>query len=241
MKIISHEARRCSARNRLIVIAAAAAAIIASAAVLLTQHSSTPTSSTNAAPSATPNAPSPRTTVAPGAVTVLPKPDGVKDGVPVGYPHTEMGAISAAAHFFDVLDILSPDQAQKQAEVVADPTFSKVIGSEVRGASQTVRRAAGLPVDGEAGPGTYMTSQSRAFQTPSTSPDRVVVWLLCDTQSSLNGITKSGDQVNGAVMVWAGGDWKVSVDDAPGPKPASATPGSSQADQEGWQSLAYAT
>jgi hypothetical protein len=244
MKIASHEARRRTARNRLIGLATAVVALVTGVVALLTAHSGSHTRTPAPASSTASTAPSPSPTGGLGIVptTVLPNPSRVIDGVPVGYPHTEMGAVSAAAHFLGVLDTFDPQAAQKQAQIMADPDYSEVFGVEVRNAGEQARKTAGLPPDGESDPGNNSTTQPRAFQDHQDTPDRVLVWLLSDSDITVNGVVAHSEAVSGAVMVWTQDDWKLSVvDDPPATAPQSATPGTAQAVSEGWRTLAYAT
>ena len=243
MKITPREVRRRTARNRLIALATGTAVLTAAAVILLASHSA---SHTATAPPALPSAPEPLSSSATGASdavpsVLLPKPDRVTEGVPTGYPHNERGAVSAAAHFADVLDVFDPQAAQRQAQIMADPAYSTIIGIETRRAGEQMRRDIGLAADGESSPEGYSTSQSRAFQDQTVAADRVVVWLLCDIEISVKGVVTDEEDVSGVVMIWTAGDWKLSIDQPTGAAPKSATPGSTQADREGWQSLAYAT
>lgn len=247
MALTSYGQRRRTARRRLILLGAALMAAVIGAAVVLmvtngsdSRKTAQPSSGNpSSGPSTDPTAPPTGGTT---DVTVLPKPGGVSGGVPVGYPHTTEGAISAAAHFTDVLDLFSPAAAGQQARVIAEPGFLDTISLYTTSAARTARVNAGLPRDGTADLGTYSMRQSRAYRLASTRADRVTVWLLVDDTVSVRGVVKASAQVSGAVMVWTGADWRMGLDtlnNLPAPAPALATPGTAQAVQEGWRPLAY--
>ncbi|MEU5608099.1 hypothetical protein AB0H03_04975 [Streptomyces sparsogenes] len=237
-----HMQRRRRARNRLLMLAALVVAAAMGAAVFafLSNGSDdkeagkddtkpTPTSSRSAGPTSGTTTP-----------TVLPTPRDVKDGVPVGYPHTPEGAVSAIAHFNDVLDLFTPDAAEKQGRVIAAPREKDLLGLGLRDSTEKLRERHQLPADGESDDGTYYTSTSRAYQIKGVSANRVTVWLLSDVEVSVRGVSRTYTEVTGNVMVWANGDWKLSqLGEPAGKEPAEATPDTSEATKAGWRTLAY--
>ncbi|RNG21644.1 hypothetical protein [Streptomyces botrytidirepellens] len=97
--------------------------------------------------------------------TVLPSAKSVKDGVPDGYPRTLNGAISAAAHFYDIVDPFNPAAAEKQYRVTAEPGKEKQIGDDALRFSMGLRNTAGLPLLAKAKLGGTLTSV-QAVQRP---------------------------------------------------------------------------
>jgi hypothetical protein len=158
----------------------------------------------------------------------------------MGYPHTPLGAVSSACHYFEALDLLDPDAARKQAETAAQPGFATAMGLQAQAAARRVRTAFGLPPDGTSDDADYVAQQPRAFRISSGAPDRVKVWLLVATSTSDKGVTGDSTTVQGAVLVWADGDWRMAVLQQMGAAPRPVAPGTLQAQQEGWQALAYA-
>ncbi|QLH19348.1 hypothetical protein [Streptomyces sp. Rer75] len=171
---------------------------------------------------------------------MLPNAKSVKKGVPVGYPHTLTGAISAAAHFYDVGDPFDPAATEQQYRITAEPGKEKQIGDDALRLSMGLRATAGLPLLGESDDANYYTLQSRAYRVASASRDRVRVWILTDTELSARGVTDSDTTVQTADLVWAAGDWKFTSLDGKGHKPDPAVPDSAQAVNAGWRALAYA-
>lgn len=235
--------RRAAARRRLAVAVVAAVTVVggAVAAVVVivggggsTDDARPPSPS----PSRTSSGPTVQPTTA-GGVTLLPAPTRVVGGVPMGYPHTDLGAVSSAARYFEVLDLLDPSAAQQQAQVIAQPGFGPAMGVQAQTAAQRLRQAVGLPPDGTSDNANYYARQARAFKIATSSADRVTVWLLMDDTTSAKGVVNSATTVQGAAMVWGGGDWRMAMMQQMGTAPPTVSPDTPQARQEGWQALAY--
>lgn len=242
MSFDHHFQRRRRARNRLLMLAALVAAAAMGAAVFafLSKGSDgkqvgkgdpkpSPTSSRSADPTTGTTTP-----------TVLPTPRDVKDGVPVGYPHTSLGAVSALSHFYDVLDLFTPDAAEKQGRAIAVPREADFVALGMQKGSQKLREHYQLPVDGESDDGTYYASTSRAYQIRGAGANRVTVWLLTDVELSVRGVPRTYTQVTGSLMVWADDDWKLSeLNEPAGEEPPNVTPDTPEAANAGWRALVY--
>ncbi|MEV8476179.1 hypothetical protein [Streptomyces sp. NPDC051173] len=243
MSLASLDQRRRAARRRLALLATGiliGGAGVTAFFVLGPGGSSDDASKHDVSPSA--SAPAVAPTGGSNTPTLLPKAKEVKEGVPVGYPHTLEGAISAAAHYTDANDLFTPEAAERQARVIAEPNYLGMIGSYARMSAQQVRKSRGLPENGESDTANFYVNQARAYSVASAESDKVTVWLLVDATISVKGVSENANQVRGAIMVWADGDWKMSFDslnDLPDSKPSSAVPGSPQALAEGWRALAY--
>lgn len=245
MALTGHDRRRRIARRRLIAAAVALTGALAAAVAVLPVRSdggsrddagrppAAVTSSAGPAPSTQPHP-------APAGTTVLPAPAHVVNGVPMGYPHTSLGAVSSAAHYYEALDLLDPEAARRQAETAAQPGFSTAMGLQAQAAARRVRTAFGLPADGTSDNADYVAQQARAFRIATSTPDQVKVWLLMDTSTSDKGVTGQRTSVQGAVLVWADGDWRMAVLQQMGTAPATVPPDTQQARQQGWRALAYA-
>ncbi|MES4909205.1 MULTISPECIES: hypothetical protein [unclassified Streptomyces] len=235
--------RRRKVRDRLLMLAALVAAAAMGAAVFAFVSDGSDGKQAGKdvpTPSATSSWSADRTTGS-TTPTVVPTPREVEDGVPVGYPHTPEGAVSAIARFNDVFDPLTPDAAEKQGRVIAVPREKNLLGLGLRDSSERLRKKYQLPVDGESDDGTYYISTSRAYQISGASANRVTVWLLSDVEVSVRGVPRSYTEVTGSVLIWANGDWKLSVvEETTGTEPAKATPDTSEAAQAGWKTLVYA-
>ncbi|MFI9206474.1 hypothetical protein [Streptomyces sp. NPDC053048] len=243
MSLASLDQRRRAARRRLALLAAGvlvAGAGITAFFVLGSDGSGSGDGRREAAPSA--SAPVAIPSGGSNTPTLLPKAKEVKEGVPVGYPHTLEGAISAAAHYTDANDLFTPDAAERQARVIAEPNMLGMIGSYARMSAQEARKSRGLPENGESDTANFYANQSRAYVIDSAEPDKVTVWLLVDSTISVKGVSENATAVRGAIMIWADGDWKMSFDTLtglPDKKPSPETPGSAKAVEAGWRGLSY--
>ncbi|MGK5639594.1 hypothetical protein ACSNOK_14980 [Streptomyces sp. URMC 126] len=244
MSFISVDHQRGTARRRLVLITAGVVMVATAVVVYFAVFAGNGGRERKrvSAPASSPTAePRDRGSASP---TVLPKPKSVKDGVPVGYPHTVEGAVSAAAHYSDVGDLFTPETAERQAHVTAEPGFQELMAGFAKAAAQEARKTHGLPPDGESDQGSYYARQARAYHIISQSPGKVSLWLLEETTVSVRGVlSEQGPGVHGAIMTWANGDWHLSVDLVIGQHdeepPAVVTPGSPEAVREGWRALAY--
>lgn len=160
-------------------------------------------------------------------------------GVYTGFPHSEAGAVSAAAEDWSQIgSTLSPDRASQVGRLVTDPSWSDGPATMARGAAAT-RQGLGLPAVGPVPAGASVTLTPMAYQVRQASPDQVTVLLLGYYSISLpqqQPQTRVG--VYPATMRWSGGDWKVMAPD-PGTDYSGllAQPGSAQAVTNGWQPL----
>jgi hypothetical protein len=176
-----------------------------------------------------------------GPVVVLPKPSGVIGGVPVGYPHTEQGAISAAAHYLTVLDWTDQTQAAAQLGVMASPSDKAALLAQVPDAVSQMRQSLGLTGDANSTDASYIGMQPSAFHVESAAPDQVTVALLIVTTTSRLGTdAQNGLMTLPAVMQWTGGDWKLTNGSPSQADPQPAQPGTADAQAKGWTSLALA-
>jgi hypothetical protein len=245
MALTGHDERRRTAQRRVVLIAVGGTAVLAAGVTALAVSAGSGSDSTDAAER---GVPSTHVTTGPAAThpadgpLVLPKARSVRNGMPTGYPHTEDGAISAAAHYTDALDVFSPAVAEQQTRTIAEPGYANALGSYASNTARAARASAGLPLNGESGTSTYSVNQTRARIVASSSPDKVTVWLLVDVSSAIRGVTQTDTQVDGAVMVWKDGDWRLGLDTIltlPNNRPTAAVPDSPAASAEGWRSVAY--
>ncbi|MGW3184451.1 hypothetical protein ACWDD9_34800 [Kitasatospora sp. NPDC001119] len=238
----SVELRRHRALRRLATGAALAAAAAAGAvAVLLWQTGPEPgagaAAPATASAAAVPPSASPSTVV---DAVPLPAPARVEQGIPVGYPHTLAGAVSAAAHYTEARDLLSPDAVPDQMMVMArkGEDFFKLTSLAIADARDW-RRLLGLPEAGNSTGSDFIAFQVRAYQVESASADAVDVWLLTTQTPTVGGIQHgTGVFAIAAPMVWNGTDWRLTAQEMR-QFPVVAQPGTAQADAAGWRPVAY--
>jgi hypothetical protein len=164
----------------------------------------------------------------------------VVDEVPLGYPHTTTGAVSAAAAFMtQIASTLDPDRAAAVFRLTADPSYGDAPQLGGQGVASE-RAQLGLPAAGPVPAGVSVVFDPAEYQIRDLSASRVTVLLLADYVITLPG---QGTQARVGVyplgMHWSGGDWKILAAE-PGVDYSglSALPGSAQAASGGWQELA---
>ena len=176
-----------------------------------------------------PSAPSgPAATAAPGTVQALPEgplhlpaATGNIAGVPVGYPHTTSGAISAAYHYSQALaGTLNADRGAAIAHVVADAPRWPKAPDEIAAIVMNTRRGLGLPGSAATGETAFITGTPQAYMLRSAATlDEVDVLLLAriDSYSPTSG-NRATAQVVDTPMHWTGSDWRLAD-----PQPVSAS------------------
>lgn len=169
---------------------------------------------------------------------ILPPPTGTAQGIPVGFPHSTEGAISAAAHYAEVSVGLDVDRARALGEVAAAPSYIDAPPDFVR-AVRSARTGLGLSPDG-ASNGAYLTFEAQAYRVADATPALVDVAVLGRVDGAgpaTQGQGRGGPTATSYTLVWANGDWHFAGDGTSlsGQPP---TPRSPQAYDEGWRDLA---
>lgn len=185
--------------------------------------------------------PAPGSSTGPGNGPLVPlHGSAVVSGVSVGYPHSLVGAISAAVEYWSqVGSTLDPARARTIGKLIADPSWKGAVAQLAAGPVST-RQGLGLPVNGPAPAGASVVLTPVEYQVRSSSADAAVVLLLSyytTTLPSQPSNTRVG--VYPLSMRWDGADWKVLTPDASTDySDLEAQPGSSEATADGWHPLA---
>jgi hypothetical protein len=185
-------------------------------------------------PSASPTATEPALT---GPVQVI-QGSQLINGVYLGYPHSTLGAVSAAdGYLTDLGSTLDPDRAAAVMRLIADPSYTNGPQQAAQGAVND-RQDLGLPTGGPVPSSASLVLDPVAYQVRDVTPDQVTVLLLCDFITTL---PSQGTETRVGVfpmrMHWAQADWKVLASDNSSFASLAAEPGSPQAAENGWQSL----
>lgn len=148
-----------------------------------------------------PPQPGPTTAPAQDDVLVLPAPARTApNGVPLGFPHTTAGAVSAAVRWHP---LLVPGQEARQLDVlqtVATPSFYATYGAKLR---EGYRRSTDPP-------GRWYTFFPLACRVLSESEDEVQVGVYYSAQAGQgNDITEPSFLPFVYRMAWAENDWRV--------------------------------
>ncbi|HEX5878465.1 MAG TPA: hypothetical protein VF468_09110 [Actinomycetota bacterium] len=172
---------------------------------------------------------------------ILPPPAGTARGVPVGFPHTVPGAISAAARYAETAVGLDETRARTVGEVAGAPSYPSAADDFAHGVRIASSTLGVQP--GDAGIGAYLTFQARAYRVVDAGADRALIHVLGIADGAGPATSGQGRQavsVAAYTMVWADGDWKIDGGtDLEEPQPLPA-PGSAQAYERGWRDLAIA-
>ena len=180
-----------------------------------------------------------------GGVVTLPAPAAPDAAVPLGYPHTALGAASAAWRWTRTLYGLDPARAAAAAAACADPTFPT---AAARAAQTTLaaRAGLGLPAAGPASPA-YLVLTPRMVQVADRDPDRPVVDVLATADlGSAAGVRLHRVQVLELHLHWAptagGGDYRLLDRDGDPTRVAglAADPDTPAAYRLGWRDVVLA-
>lgn len=235
------------ARRRAVAAVAALGLVLAAAAVLTSHSRRSATASPAPAATAATGSPTASAEATPSATSATAQQrialvEGLRqvNGVAVGYPHSEAGAVSAAMEYtIDVGSNLDFDRAERMGEAINDPASGRSIAAYAEGTAEN-RKDLGLPVTGAVPTGASMSADPVSYQLRDQSPDRVTVLLLC----YLTTITPARGMHNVVIviptlMTWTHGDWKLGSRSAGAPDYAQLRyqPGSTDAVAAGWLPL----
>jgi hypothetical protein len=169
---------------------------------------------------------------------ILPPPTGTVRGVPVGFPHTVPGAISAAARYAETAIGLDETRARTVGEVASAPSYPSAAADFAIGASSARSR---LGVHEPQLGGAFLLFTARSYRVHEATTDRVLVQLLGIVEGAgpaTSGQARRATLLPDYTMVWAHGDWKIAgPTNLAEPEPLPA-PRSVQAYQGGWRDLA---
>lgn len=229
---------------RVRVVLAVLPAVLVLAVVVVVRGTGMHRSQVAAAQPAAPNALVPATR---GSATPSPSSSAVPvqlvegshrvNGVAVGYPHTQAGAVSAAVEYLTQLDsTLDPDRAVAIADVIADREGG-VNPASFRQGTINSRTHLGLPTTGPVLTGASMNLGPVSYQIREVAHNRITVLLL----NYLTVITPAQGMRNLVVVIpctlaWSLGDWKLRMrtDGDPDYAELRYPPGSAQAVAAGW-------
>lgn len=245
----AEQRRRHAMRRMLIAVGAMLAAAAGVAITLLVVGAGEPHPPAGSEPASPPHEP-PRAHADAGTwqlrpvsagPLILPRPTGQQQGIPTGFPHTTEGAISAAAHYNEIIIGLDSQVAARVGEVAAAPSYLDAPRDMIQGVA-VARRSLGLGTDPQA-PGAYLQFRSEAYRVLDATPNRVVVAVLGHVDAAgpaTGGQGRTAVSAAAYAMVWVEGDWRIAADaDTRSLRPLPQ-PHSPQAYEKGWRDLALA-
>lgn len=145
-------------------------------------------------------------------------PTGQKNGVSIGFPHTAIGAMSAAVYLHEEYAWLDDQKARQQLEVVTSPDAPGFIDDQVS-EIRKMREGVGLPPSGPAPVGLTITTTVEAVRAKTIlAPDMkrgdvVHVWLSFDRYATGPDGGPDEDPLKGDttdyILKWQDGAWKL--------------------------------
>ena len=190
------------------------------------------------------SASAPPSAVAPSGPISLVHGAHVADGIEVGFPHTTIGAVSAASEYVDAAaSTLDPDYAASVMRVAGDPG-NTALPSSLATSVVKLRGDLQLQTDGPLNPPVTFQTTAQMYQLRNVAADDVLVLLLTDsTFINAHGGTAQSTGVFPVQMRWTAGDWKVSAIGRTGQDYSvlAATPDTQAAVKQGWLALIAAT
>jgi hypothetical protein len=171
-----------------------------------------------------------------GLVTVV-RGRQVINGVELGFPHSTVGAISAAADVLSEVFTLDPGHAAVVGRLTADSSNPTLPQDAAQGA-ENLRKDLGVPATGPVPAGYSVHFKAVEYQVRDVTSDEVMVILLSDVtfvQPKVGVRVRIG--VYPFLMHWEKNDWKDAGETAPTYVKLAAVPYSSQAAALGWKTL----
>lgn len=165
-------------------------------------------SRSNPAPSSTSTASEPA--AAPMGVKLrLVRGRSVINGLSVQYPHTRVGAVSAAVEYVTAMATLDPDREAAVGRLIADDSWA-LAPQEFAASAIGSRRAAGLSGTEAVPPGASIQVTPIQYQVRNATPDNVTVLLLgYFVTTTPQAGTVSRTILMPVRMHWNGLDWKM--------------------------------
>jgi len=143
-------------------------------------------------------------------------------GIPIGFAHTEPGAVAAASNYLTVLArSLVPEARWSWAQVIRALTLPPLSARAIGAGAESAQVAARLA---SAGASLYVGSWLLGYRVWSYSPTQamVTVWSMGVMTSSI-GVVAPAYSTTTCTLRWADGDWKISdAQVSPGPTPPSS-------------------
>lgn len=234
--------------RNLIATKRAFSAVLAVSALLIAGLVAVPLLVLHRGHAAAPASPSPTPSTSPapvptGAVTLV-QGARLANGIEVGYPHSTVGAISAAAEYLGAaVSTLDPDYAASVMRTAGDPA-NTALPSNLAASTVKLRADLQLPTSGPLDPPTAFQTTAQMYQLRDASTDNVLVLLL--TLSTFINARSGSAQTTGVFPVrmhWTGGDWKLAAIGDTGHDYSGlvATPDTQAAASRGWLALIATT
>ncbi|MFG1928927.1 hypothetical protein [Cryptosporangium sp. NPDC048952] len=167
----------------------------------------------------------------------LPRGEREAEGVQVGFPQSQAGAVAAAIEYGTAItSTLDLDRAPAVLRAVSDGSYGSD-GASLRAAPEFWRQQLGLPTTGPVPAGASLSFVVSAYQVKDRESDRVTVLTLgYVTGTTATRAPQSFLVLFPVLLVWAG-DWKLQKrpDDAPDYADLRLAPDTPAAAAAGWR------
>jgi hypothetical protein len=223
----------------LLAVGALLVVLLIAVPLLATHHSRG-----SASPAHTPPTPTTQPSPLPSGAVTLIQGSRVADGIELGYPHTSVGAISAAAGYLDaVASTLDPDYAASIMRTAGDPANAS-LSADLAASTTRLRADLQLPTGGPLSAPIAFQTVAQMYQLRDASSDSALVLLLTsNTFINVRGGIAQTIGVFPVRMHWTGGDWRLAAigGTAQDYSSLAASPHTSAAVSQGWQALIQVT
>jgi hypothetical protein len=143
-----------------------------------------------------------------------PGPTRVENGVPVGYAHTQEGAVAAATNFVSVVDgpmIVQPDKYRKAIVSLAAPEASSQLQSEGEKTMASLQNVSGLATYAQQGRTIVFRTVPLSYRVESYDESAAQVSIWTEGLLAVDGVLpprQTWTTVTTTVK-WVDGDWKL--------------------------------
>ncbi|MGP3974460.1 hypothetical protein ACTWQF_10735 [Streptomyces sp. 8N114] len=178
----------------------------------------------------------------------LPEGKAGKNGLPIGFPHTDRGAVAAAVANNRAGWSMDEDEIRRAMETYADPkdlddpNEQEDKAAAVAFAVKSAREMAGVPAKGPVPDGANLSGVPIGVRWKPLSAGRVRVYILTrvTTKAGKGKETKTQLMALPSEAIWTAGDWKMTspeeeIDRSEIPAPADL--GTRKFSAEGWKAL----
>jgi hypothetical protein len=159
---------------------------------------------------------------------LYPQPTRLDHGVPVGWPHTQAGAIAAATAYTAALGdpkvAFSPSRRREVLRIVGTAEFAANFERRFGAALTQVGTSTPIGRGLRAGVETIVLEAPLAYRVLSSTAARVVVetWDVDVVGNRRDVRPRASWHTSNVTLVWSGSDWRISAGSpsSPGPTPA---------------------
>lgn len=163
---------------------------------------------------------------------LLAQPTRLDHGVPVGWPHTQQGAVAAVAAYGEALNdprvLFSRDRRSAVVKAIGTPRYIRTFQGSGGRALDELSRTNAIAQGIAQGAQTVFFGVPLSYRVNSYTPARAVItnWSVGVVGNDTGSAPTATWQTTTTAVVWSDGDWKVDVVDSSseGPTPRLESP-----------------